>query len=291
MRAPATAGAKVDHGQTRRPARKRPAEPEIKITRRSKRPEVKASRGSGKATTPQRRKVDRVAATRRDSLRSLNADRGPATRSRARSTAPRGGGGGSVRAVAVGAGAAAVGAVRVATEVARPAGAVAKPMLRVISGGLDRLPAAGTQPFAKGRILIMIAALLGAGLIYINVGKLQAGDGYSKYAARALVLQRENTALRAQVAHLDSAERIQSYAKRFGMVPPLPEQFTYLRSKHGDALKAAKGYAAPTTTNATPTAAPQQTATAAPQQASGTAPTNQVSVGGVTDATGVGGGQ
>jgi hypothetical protein len=299
MRAPATSGARVDHGQARKPSAKktqtrRPAaasarkakrsrEPEIKITRNSKRPQIKASRGPGagaasakrkpaqrdsaqrdsaQRNSTQRRTLDRAAETRRQSLNSLNADYGRGTRSRSRSAAPAGGGGG-VRAVAVGAGGVAVGAARVASEVARPAAAAAaRPMLRVISGGIDKLPTgAAAQPFARGRAMILIAAVLGAGLIYINVGKLQGGDAYGKYSARSAVLQRENTALRARIAGLDSVERIQAYAKRFGMQSPLPEQFTYIRARPGDALKGMKNYTTPTNTAVSPTVAPQQAST------------------------------
>lgn len=304
MKAPATSGARVSHGQARKPAtkraaakpaasrpaarkaavrkpaarkpagsKKRGAEPEIKITRRSPRPQIKASRGTG-TTDARRRSMDRAAATRRQSLNSLNADYSRSARGGANSSGPVGAG--AARAVAIGAGGAAAGAVRVASEVARPAAAAARPMLRVISGGIDKLPTgSASQPIARGRMLILIAGVLAAGLIYINVGKLEAGDGYGKYAQRSLELQRENTALRARVSYLSSAERIQTYAKRFGMVAPAPEQYTYLRPKRGDALKGSRSYTAPTATNATPTAAP----TAAPQQASGTAPTNQPAVG------------
>jgi hypothetical protein len=293
MRAPATRGARVDHGQSRKaPARRKPASSPIK-----------ASRGSGKRKSPLPRRVaDPVAETRQSSLNSLNAQpasprkhrAAPAKRSaapkrsartqpvrrqptaRSRSVGPTGGG--TVRAVAVGAGGAAVGAVRVATEVARPA---ARPVLRVITGGIDKLPtSANVQPYARGRIMIMIAAILGAGLIYINVGKLQAGDGYSKYSARSQVLQRENTALRAKVAFLSSPERIQKFAQEFGMVPPVPEQFKYLHTKRGDALKAMKNYTAPAAVGASPTAAGSTAATGAVDtvsstQASTTPATNQ----------------
>jgi hypothetical protein len=300
MRAPATSGARVDHGQARKPSaqRKSPAkppakptrsrkrEPEIKVTRTrssssEKRPQIKASRGPGAASSARRkprRVADPAAETRRQSINSLNASYGRGdSRGRARQSAPTGGS--SVRAVAVGAGGAAAGAVRVASEVARPAAAAARPMLRVITGGLDRLPSGGAvKPFAKGRIMIMIAAVLGAGLIYINVGKLEAGDGYGKFAARSAELQRQNIALRARVSYLQSPERIKTYATRFGMVSPLPEQFKYVHAKPGDALKAMKHYSAPTSTGASPTAASDQ-------QASTTVPTNETPVSGTETTT------
>lgn len=243
--------------------------PEIKVTRNSARPQIKASRGPGgpvkrrKVAQPTGRRSDdsRVAETRRQSLSSIGAvpkarPKRQATSSRptrpsrtpqpaGSSRRPSGGGGGSVRAVAVGAGGSA--AARVVAEVARPVGAVTRPMLRVVSGGLEALPQAASRatPVARGRLLILLAGVLAAGLIYINVGKLEYGDGYGKYSARSQQLQRENTALRSRIATLNAAERIQEYAKRQGMTVPAPEQFKYLRSKRGDALKASRGLTAP----------------------------------------------
>lgn len=308
MRPPATSrGArspKATEASRRAKATPRTPEPrpgEIKITRNSQRPQIKASRGPGSGT--RRRKVSesprakanpskrmseadrRVAATRRQSISSLSASsaqlRSSAPRSggSARSAAPRsGGGGGSVRAVAIGsAGGAAAATARAVAVAAKPVGAAARPMLRVVNGGLDRIPTVKTSdsPFARGRIMIMIVGVLAAGLIYINVGKLEYGDGYGKYAQRSMELQRENTTLRAQIARRSTPERIQRYAQKLGMISPVPEQFEYLDPRRGDALKAAKGYkepapVAPAPTGATPdptavapvTPAPTQTAPA-----------------------------
>lgn len=267
----------------------RPPEPrdgEIKITRNSTRPQIKASRGP--TARPKTRKVAtgkrmseadrRVAATRRQSISSLSASSeklrssapsaGGASRSGARSAnASRSSGGGSVRAVAVsGAGGAAAATARAVAVAAKPVGAAARPMLRVVNGGLDMLPTAkeSTSPFARGRILIMIVGVLAAGLIYINVGKLEYGDGYGKYAQRSLELQRENTALRAQIARRSTPERIQRYAQKLGMISPVPEQFEYLDPRRGDAVKAAKGYKEPSPVAPAPTAAPTPTTTTAP---------------------------
>jgi hypothetical protein len=267
MKRPAT-----NHARRKAAASKK--SPEIKVTRNSARPQIKASRGPGgpakrrKVAQPVgRRTEDRlVAETRRQSLSSIGAAPKPRAKrpaapkaapkrrpSTARPTAsssrrPSGGGGGSVRAVAVGAGGgAAAGAARVVAEVARPVGAVTRPMLRVVSGGLEALPQAASRatPVARGRLLILFAGVLAAGLIYINVGKLEYGDGYGKYSARSTQLQRENTALRSRIANLNAAERIQAYAKRQGMTVPKPEQYEYLHSKRGDALQASRGLTAP----------------------------------------------
>ena len=111
-----------------------------------------------------------------------------------------------------------------------------------------------------------------AGLWEFPGGKLEAGDGYSGYAARALELQRQNTILRSRIADLNSAARIQRYAQQRGMIVPGPDQYTYLHTRRGDALKAARGYTAPiapTTPSAGSTAATGAGMTNGPTAATG----------------------
>lgn len=267
---------------------------EIKVTRNSKRPQIKASRGPGgpvkqrkvapssrsrqapRSVSESNRRFDEV---RRQSLGSIGAApprRSPAAGGGRRASVGsggQGGQGGSVRAVAAG-GAAAAGALRVAQVAVRPARAVTRPALRVVSGGLATLPQAAGRatPIARGRALILLAGLMAAGLIYINVGKLEAGDGYSGYAARALELQRQNTILRSRIADLNSAARIQHYAEQRGMIVPGPDQYTYLKARRGDALKAARGYTAPiapTTPSAGSTSTTGATSATGPSAATG----------------------
>lgn len=234
----AAAGSKRAAERSGKPGRQTP---KIKVTRNSPRPEIKASRGPGgparrrKVAQPQRTRqsaeIDRrVAETRRQSLSSLGGQMPPA------------------RAVSGGSGGAAA-AARVLEEVVRPVGAVTRPVLRAVSGGLEAIPGAAGRatPVARSRLLILIVGLLAAGLIYINVGRLEYGDGYAKYAERSLELQRENTVLRSRIANLGAAQRIKLYAERQGMVMPAPEQFEYLRHRRNDAERAARGYSAPLT--------------------------------------------
>lgn len=194
----------------------------------------------------------RVEETRAESLRALeaNIDRGRFIAANSRSAAGAGTG-------------VAAGALRAAAEVAPRAAAAARPMLEVLSGGLDRLPSGTAAAAGRGRVLILIAGLLAAGLIYINVGKLQAGDGYARYAERALQLQRENTIKRAQIAHLASSERIVALAKKQGLTMPHPEQFTYVRGRSGDPLKAIRTYTTPVATPPAAAPAPEGGAPAA----------------------------
>lgn len=300
MKKPATSRGKQAAARARAGAPvPRNSEPTIKAARMTPRKQVTAKRGPG-GPSKTRKVADsrrygavsesdrKVAETRRQSLSSMKQapERRPRPQSGGARRAPvSGGGGGAVRAVAAGAG----GAAALATKVVSAPVAAARPALRVVSGGIEKLPAANATPAARGRLLILIAGVLAAGLIYINVGTLEAGDGYGKYAERSLELQRENTALRAKIANLSSAERIQRYAKRRGMVSPAPEQFDYLRAKRGDALKGSRGYKAPapqtqstapvtpqangtptanttpeTVTTPQPTATPQATQPAAP---------------------------
>lgn len=275
MKRPATNGARRKAGargsSTARVSGGASPKGEIKVTRNSARPQIKASRGPGgpvkqRKVAPSKRgrvvprgvsEIDRrVAETRRQSISSHASAAKPKS---ARSSAPRAGGsrqgsarpvgGGSVRAVAVGAGAgAAAGAARVVQEVARPVGAVTKPVLRVVSGGLEAIPQAASKatPATRGRLLILFVGALAAGLIYINVARLEAGDSYAKYSARSLELQRQNTILRSQIANRGAAERIRHYAEGQGLVMPAPEQFDYLRHRRGDAERAARNLTAPT---------------------------------------------
>ncbi len=130
-------------------------------------------------------------------------------------------------------------------------------MLRVVSGGLERLPAGDVAgPVARGRTLILIAALLAAGLVYINVGALEAGDGFGRYSLRATELQRHNTQLRARIAQLGSTERIQKQAGVLGLQMPAPEQFTFVRADGGDPLRALRTYTTPLPKVSAPVTAP-----------------------------------
>jgi hypothetical protein len=239
-------------------------EGEIKAYRGSAaRSGVRASRGEGSRTErparPARptgrrsaavatRTDSRVGETRQQSLRAYGAgiqrDHAAAA---SRSNASAGRRSPTGRGVALAGGAAAMTVGKAMVDVARPAAAAAAPMLRVVAGGLDRVPTGSVAgPAARGRILIVVAGLLAAGLIYINVGKLEAGDGYGRYAQRSLELQRDNTILRGNVARLSSSERIVRRAQKLGMVMPQPEQFKYLYTRRGDALKAMRTYTAPT---------------------------------------------
>jgi hypothetical protein len=239
------------------------AAPKIKVKRNSARPQIKASRGSGGPV--KRRKVAPSPRSQQPTRTVSETDRRVAE-TRRQSLGSIGGGGTQVRAVA--AGGAAAGAVRVVQEVARPARAVTRPVLKVVSGGLDAIPQAAGRatPATRSRLLIMLIGAMAAGLIYINVGKLESGDGFTRYQQKSLELQRENTALHSRIANLRAAERIKFYAKKQGLVMPAPQQFDYLKSRKGDAERAANSYSAPLT-QAKPLEPGASASTGAPQGA------------------------
>lgn len=147
-------------------------------------------------------------------------------------------------------------------------------MLRVVSGGLDRLPSGEMSgPTARGRTLILVAALLAAGLVYVNVGALEAGDDFGRFSLRTTELQRENTQLRARIAQLGSTDRIQKQAAKLGLQMPAPEQFTFVRADGGDPLRATRNYTTPLPKSAVPTT-PGPSAATGPATGTVTQPTN-----------------
>ncbi|MBJ7348018.1 MAG: hypothetical protein JHC87_05555 [Thermoleophilaceae bacterium] len=247
MSPPATSAARVEHGQARRaaPERQQQSRPATRRAPGKKR----LSAQVGQKTTRRQQNTERKqnAALRSSSQRpGLRDSQRPGLRDE--------------------------GIARTGKQVVR----AARPMLRVVAGGLDRLPAENVAGgIARGRSLILVAALLCVGLVYVSVGSLEAGDGFGRYSKRAIELQRQNTQLRARLAQLDSPERIQRLAVRNGMMMPVPEQFSFVRGRERDALKAVKTYGAPTTepvASAPLAGAPGTQAGAAPQQAPATTP-------------------
>jgi len=122
----------------------------------------------------------------------------------------------------------------------------ARPLLRVIGGGLERVPSPGAlQSIVQGRAFVLFVAILLAGLVFININRLKAGDGYGNYVTQSTKLERENSVMRERIAQLSSSERIQQRARGLGFVMPTPEQFRYLSARSSDPLRAARGYTVP----------------------------------------------
>jgi cell division protein FtsL len=104
---------------------------------------------------------------------------------------------------------------------------------------LDRL--------VRGRAWIAIIALALIGLVFMQVTMLGMNTGIGQAVEEAGRLERQNAALRQQVAQLASEERIQREAEAMGLVMPAAGDVRYLRS-HGaeaDARRAARVMRAP----------------------------------------------
>src|SRR4051812_29547709 len=129
---------------------------------------------------------------------------------------------------------------------------IARPLARAAQGSaallLDRL--------LRGRGWVALVGALLAGIVFLNVSVLELNRGIAKTSARAATLERSNSTLRARVAKLDSAERIQSAAEARGFVLPQPGDVTYVRARHGDAELAAKRIEPPASNQSTGVAAP-----------------------------------
>ena len=111
--------------------------------------------------------------------------------------------------------------------VARPRGRVAPTVARFVeartSGLLDQL--------LRGRLWVGFIGALLAGIVFLNVSLLQLNQDIARTTVRATALDRQNSALRARLAVLDSAARIQRLAEARGMLMPAPGQYRYLRAR------------------------------------------------------------
>jgi len=121
----------------------------------------------------------------------------------------------------------------------------------------------------RGRGWIALIGALLVGVVFLNVGLLDRGNGVARDAERVEELGRENAELRSAVARLGSSERIQRVAAERGLVLPEPGDVRYLRANRKlDAKRAAARIAPPqATAEATP---PPRVEPANPQAQDGT---------------------
>jgi cell division protein FtsL len=108
----------------------------------------------------------------------------------------------------------------------------------------------------RGRSWVALVGVLLAGIVFLNVSVLQLNRGIASTDAQSAALEQTNSGLRAQVAKLDSAERIQRLAAARGFVLPQPGQLAYIKPGRSDARLAAQRIAPPITTQQTTTPAP-----------------------------------
>jgi hypothetical protein len=157
---------------------------------------------------------------------------------------------------------------------------IARPLARAAQGSaalvLDRL--------LRGRGWVVLVGALLAGIVFLNVSVLELNRGIAKTSTSAAALERSNSTLRARVADLDSAERIQKAAEARGFILPQPGDVTYVRAHSRDAELAAERIEPPASGGtdvaapATPTdpytaTAPTTQTTAVPSATTTTMPT------------------
>lgn len=127
---------------------------------------------------------------------------------------------------------------------------------------LDRL--------VRGRAWIAIVAVSLLGIVFMQVSLLRINAGVGAAVTQADRLDRENSTMRADIAELDSGERIQAVAAKLGMVMPPAGDVHFLDARGANVPLAATSITAPkplkATTATTSTATPPATTTAAPVQ-------------------------
>src|SRR5262245_26047600 len=121
------------------------------------------------------------------------------------------------------------------------AGAALLPHAAVRAGGAvrDLSDSSLIVRLTQGRAWIAVLGALLAGIVALNVISLSLNAGAGAASEKIDSLERQNSALRAELAEQASSVRIEEQATALGMFVPDPEDTTYLRARHGDAKKAA----------------------------------------------------
>jgi hypothetical protein len=164
------------------------------------------------------------------------------------------------------------------------------------AGALRRLPDSGlVVRMTRGRAWIVVLGLLLTGIVALNVVNLSLGASQGKIGQQAQILEQENSALRARLAHRLSSPQVRNAAASLGMTAPAPHDIDY-RDASPQAIRLAvrrlaAGFgtstslvAAPTTTTAptstdtTTASAPAPTTTTTPTTTAAPAPTTSASV-------------
>ena len=143
----------------------------------------------------------------------------------------------------------------------------------------------------SGRLWIGFVAFALIGIVAMQLALLKLNTGIGRAIAQQSTLQRENSALQADVSQLSAADRIEMRASALGMVASLPGETRFLSARAGArAGHAAAALAKPVSpaTGSTSAAVLAPTGTIAPTGA--TAPTGTIAPTGATAPTGTAGG-
>jgi hypothetical protein len=92
----------------------------------------------------------------------------------------------------------------------------------------------------RGRGWIGLLSVLLFGIVALNVVSLSLNAGSGRVSLAVEELERQNSALQAQLAEQLSASRVEGAAARLGLAVPVPEDVTYLSARDGDADRLAQ---------------------------------------------------
>lgn len=79
----------------------------------------------------------------------------------------------------------------------------------------------------RGRAWIGVLSVLLTGIVALNVVSLSLSASQGKLSQQAMVLEQENSALRARLAERLSSPRVRHQAEGLGMTAPEPTDITY----------------------------------------------------------------
>jgi cell division protein FtsL len=123
----------------------------------------------------------------------------------------------------------------------------------------------------RGRAWIPLLGVLLAGIVAMQVEVLKLNAGIGRALEQGTALQSRNEVLRASVASLDDAQRIESLAAQMGMVMPAPQSVRFLSAGAATDQRALAGIQQPDPTSFATLVAADDSATASPVTATGTA--------------------
>jgi len=130
----------------------------------------------------------------------------------------------------------------------------------------------------RGRAWIGLIGFALIGIVAMQVTLLKLNAGIGRSIQRVTVLQRQSSALAAEVAGLSAAERVQSQATGLGMVYAPPNDVRYLHVSPGDAARAATAFVAPSASAPSSSTSASSSSTPAASTSASSAPVSSASI-------------
>jgi hypothetical protein len=97
---------------------------------------------------------------------------------------------------------------------------------------------------SRGQLWIGVLGALLAGIVALNVVNLSLGTSSGRLSTKIDALERENSAIRADLARRLANQRVQAEAARLGLIVPGTDEIDYLAVRPSDATAAARRLAA-----------------------------------------------